>query len=46
MDTFEEEERVDLAAVSKELKALDTEMEKTDTTIATYCTELGIDLPF
>ena len=46
VDTFEEEEKVDLAAVSKELKALSKDMDKTDTTIATFCTELGIDMPF
>lgn len=46
VDTFEEEEKVDLAAVSKELGILNKTMDKTDTTIATFCTELGIDLPF
>lgn len=46
VDTFEEEEPVKLAAVSKELKELSKEMDKTNTTIATYCTELNIDLPF
>lgn len=46
VDTFEEEEPVDLAAVSKELKAIDKEMETTDATIADYCNQLGIDTPF
>ncbi len=46
VDTFEEEEPVDLAAASKELKALEKDMAKTDATIADYCKQLGIDTPF
>jgi len=46
VDTFEEEEAVDLKAVSKELKALDKAMLETDKTIAAFCKELGIDSPF
>ncbi|QNJ97026.1 type I restriction-modification system subunit M [Constantimarinum furrinae] len=46
VDTFEEEEPVDLAAVSKELKALEKEIKETDATIADYCNQLGIDTPF
>ena len=46
VDTFEEEEPVDLRKVSKELKALDKDMQKTDKTIADYCKQLGIDTPF
>ena len=46
VDTFEEEEPVDLAAVSKELKAIDKDMVTTDATIADYCKQLGIDTPF
>lgn len=46
VDTFEEEEPVDLQAVSDALKALDKEMEATDATIADYCKQLGIDTPF
>ncbi len=46
VDTFEEEEPVDLAAVSAELKALNAEMEATDATIADYCKQLGIEPPF
>jgi type I restriction enzyme M protein len=45
VDTFEEEEPVDLAAVSAELKSLQTEMEATDATIADYCKQLGIEPP-
>ena len=46
VDTFEEEEPVDLAAVSAELKALEAEMATTDATIAKFCDELGIAKPF
>ena len=46
VDTFEEEEPVDLATVSNELKAIDTDMATTDATIANYCNQLGIDTPF
>ena len=46
VDTFEEEEPVDLAAVSAELKKLAGEMQETDGVIADYCKQLGIDAPF
>ena len=46
VDTFEEEEPVDLAAVSKELKGLNKEMAETDKEIEKYCKELKIDTPF
>ncbi|MCL4110747.1 UNVERIFIED_CONTAM: hypothetical protein GTU68_009172 [Idotea baltica] len=46
VDTFEEEEAVDLKAVADELKNLDGEMAKTDQVIADFCNELGIDTPF
>jgi len=46
VDTFEEEEPIDLDAVSAELKAIDTEMAATDNTIASFCDELGIVKPF
>lgn len=46
VDTFEEEEPVDLAAVSAELKALDKELETTNAEIKKYCDELGIATPF
>lgn len=46
VDTFEEEEAVDLAAVAKALKAIDKDMAATDATIADYCKQLGIDTPF
>ena len=46
VDTFEEEEPVDLAAVSKELRKVAEALEVTDATIADYCKQLGIDTPF
>ncbi len=46
VDTFEEEEQVDLAAISKELKTIEKDMAVTDATIADFCNQLGIDTPF
>lgn len=46
VDTFEEEEPVDLKAVSMELKQLDKELAETNKYIQNYCDELGIDTPF
>lgn len=46
VDTFEEEEAVNLKAVAKELKKLDADMKATDVTIEKFCKELGIDAPF
>lgn len=46
VDTFEEEEPIDLDEVSRELKALDVEMQGTDREIDKFCKELGISAPF
>jgi type I restriction enzyme M protein len=46
VDTFEEEDSVDLAVVSKELRELQTEISGIDKEIAGFCKELGIDTPF
>lgn len=46
VDTFEEEETIDLEKVSSELKALEIEMKTTDETIASFCRELNISTPF
>lgn len=46
VDTFEEEEKIDLAEVAKQLAAIDTAMKSTDAEIAKYCAELGIAAPF
>jgi len=46
VDTFEEEEQIDIDAIALELKALDETIEKTDASIAVFCKELGIETPF
>lgn len=46
VDTFEEEEPIDLAKVSKEIKEINKEMIEVDKEIKKYCEELGIDTPF
>ncbi len=45
VDTFEEEEPVDLDAVAQALHELESEMAKTDATIKGFCDELGIRAP-
>ena len=45
VDTFEEEEPVDLEAVARELKKLEKDIQETDEVIADYCKQLGIDSP-
>ncbi len=46
VDTFEEEEPVDLAAVSNNLKKLEEELKTADKEIREFCQELGIAPPF
>jgi len=46
VDTFEEEDPIDLDAVTKELAALETQMKTTDATVAGFCKQLGIAAPF
>lgn len=46
VDTFEEEDPVDIAIVASELKELETEIKITDETIAGFCLELNIPTPF
>ncbi|WP_027078685.1 hypothetical protein [Maribacter antarcticus] len=46
VNTFEEEKRIDLTAVSKALKAIGKEMATTDNIITYYYNQLGIDTPF
>lgn len=46
VDTFEEEEAIDLSVVTSELQGLEAEMANTDATIAKFCNELGIPSPF
>ena len=45
VDTFEEEEPIDLDEVVDELERIDAEMEKVDAEIKKYCDELGIQAP-
>jgi type I restriction enzyme M protein len=46
VDTFEEEEPVDLKALSQKLVDLETQMAVTNKVIAGFCKELGIVAPF
>ena len=46
VDTFEEEDAIDLKAITSELRELATLAKTTDATIADFCTELGIETPF
>ena len=46
VDTFEEEEPVDINAVAAELKTLENDMAATDAEIADFCSQLGIEQPF
>lgn len=45
VDTFEEEEEIDLEAVVNEIGALDKKIESVDAEIKRYCDELGIKAP-
>lgn len=44
--TFEEEEKIDIAAVAKQLQRLEKEMKNTDAELLAFCKELNIDTPF
>lgn len=46
VDTFEEEEVVDLEGVAKRLKEIEKEEKKIDKKIQMFCGELGIESPF
>lgn len=46
VDTFEEEEPIDLETVAKELQSLEKDMASTDATIADFCKQLNIPTPF
>ena len=45
VDTFEEEEPIDLVEVTAELRAIDAKMGDLDATIKALCDELGIEAP-
>lgn len=46
VDTFEEEEDVDLEQVSGEIKSLEQDLSETNQTIQSFCKELNISTPF
>lgn len=46
VDTFEEEEAIDLDKITEELKRIEVEMKGTDEVIAAFCKELRIKMPF
>lgn len=46
VNTFEEEELIDIAEVSKKLKNLEVKMKSTDQELIAFCKELNIDTPF
>jgi type I restriction enzyme M protein len=46
VDTFEEEDAVDLTEITKELRKVAEALEATDATIEIFCKELGIETPF
>jgi type I restriction enzyme M protein len=46
VNTFEEQESVDIAFVAKQLRDLEKEMKNTDAELTAFCKELKIDTPF
>lgn len=46
VNTFEEQETVDISLVSKRLKELEKEMSATDEALLSFCKELNIETPF
>ncbi|SFG22569.1 type I restriction enzyme M protein [Salegentibacter agarivorans] len=46
VDTFEEEESVDIGAVATEIQNLDTDRRENDELIGSFCKELNIKTPF
>ena len=45
VDTFEEEESIDLGAIALELRQIDRDMGETDRLIQSFCDELGTEAP-
>lgn len=45
VDTFEEEEDIDLDALAREIREIDREIVETDRLICGFCEELGIEAP-
>jgi len=46
VDTFEEEEQIDIDTVATEIQTLDIDLEENETLIASFCEELNIKTPF
>jgi type I restriction enzyme M protein len=46
VDTFEEEDPIDITAVALDIQALDLEITETDARIAAFCKQLNIETPF
>lgn len=46
VDTFEEEENVDLEQVSQEIQSIEQELSETNKTVESFCKELNISTPF
>ncbi len=46
VDTFEAEEAINLDAIAIQLKAIKQQSKFTDSKIAAFCDELGIEPPF
>ena len=46
VNTFEEQESVDITSVAKQLRDLEKEMKNTDAELTAFCKELKIDTPF
>lgn len=46
VDTFEEEEKIDIDVIATEIQTIDSDMKSIDESIRNYCKELGIKSPF
>ena len=46
VDTFEEEEQIDIENIATEIQGLDKELQENETLIASFCEELNIKTPF
>ena len=46
VNTFEEQESVDIPSVAKQLRSLEKEMKNTDDALLKFCKELNIETPF
>ena len=46
VNTFEEQEKVDISSIAQQLRSLEKEMKNTDVELTSFCKELKIDTPF